>query len=239
MSITTEKVKENYAAVLEQIDQAAVSVGRDPSAIKLVVVSKTHPIEAIENLFAIGVRDFGENRVIEGINKKIALLEKSGIHWHMIGHVQSRKSEQVAEHFDYLHSLDRLKLANKVNHFSADKNITLPVLLQINVSGEQSKSGWVGAEEEKWAQLLPEIEQILNMPALDVRGLMTMAPYGTDPEKARPVFQRLRKLRDYLSKKFPLSNLKELSMGMSADYKVAVQEGATILRIGSSILGSR
>ena len=120
MSIPTEKIKENYEKVLEHINQTAVRIGRDPSEIKVVVVTKTHPVEVIEQLYSIGVRDFGENRVNEGINKKISLLEKVGVQWHMIGHVQSRKSEQIAEHFDVLHSLDRPKLANRLDHFLAE-----------------------------------------------------------------------------------------------------------------------
>ena len=239
MSIPTEKIKENYEKVLEHINQTAVRIGRDPSEIKVVVVTKTHPVEVIEQLYSIGVRDFGENRVNEGINKKISLLEKVGVQWHMIGHVQSRKSEQIAEHFDVLHSFDRPKLANRLDHFLAEKKKALPVLLQVNVSGEESKSGLSGADESNWDTLLPEIETILSLANLEVSGLMTMAPYDKNPENARPVFRRLRKLRDYLAIKFPKSNWQDLSMGMSADYTVAVQEDATILRIGSEILGSR
>ena len=157
----------------------------------------------------------------------------------MIGHLQSRKAELVCEHFNYLHSLDRLKLANRLNRFAAEKGVILPVLLQFNMSGEITKSGWQAVDESRWKDLVSELSSILQLPNLSVKGLMTMAPYGSDPEEARPVFVALRRLRDYLAEQFPQATWQELSMGMSSDYKVAVQEGATLLRVGSAILGTR
>ena len=239
MNITPGQIKKNYEKVLNKIELAAHSVGRDPSEIKLVVVTKTHPVEVIDHLYALGVRDFGENRTDEAINKINALSERTGVQWHMIGHVQSRKAELVCEHFNYLHSLDRLKLAARLSRFAVEKNSILPVLLQVNVSGEQSKSGWMAADKTHWDVFMPDIEAVLELPNLDVRGLMTMAPFGSDPENARPVFVQLRRFRDHLAAKFPDTNWQELSMGMRRDYQVAVQEGATFGRIGSEILGSR
>lgn len=239
MNITAEQIKRNYENVLTQIEKSAQKVGRNSSAIKLVVVTKTHPIEVIDALYALGVRDFGENRTEEAINKINASTEKTSVQWHMIGHVQSRKAELVTESFNYLHSLDRLKLAVRLSRFAVEKNKVLPVLLQINVSGEQSKSGWLAADKTQWNALMPDIEAVLALPNLDIRGLMTMAPFGSDPESARPVFAHLRQFRDHLATKFPSKNWQELSMGMSSDFQVAIQEGATFLRIGSKILGSR
>ncbi len=228
-------IKENYDQVREEISRAAQGVSRKPSDIKLVVVTKTESIEVIEELFSMGVRDFGENRVEESINKIKYFSNKSSVKWHMIGHVQSRKAEQISEYFDYLHSLDNLKLAKRLNRFATERNKIMPVLLQINVSGEQSKSGLLAADEKKWDDLMPDFESLLSLPNLKIQGLMTMAPYGIDPEETRPVFVRLRKFRDHSKNKFPGISWKELSMGMSSDFQIAVQEGASILRIGSKV----
>jgi hypothetical protein len=157
----------------------------------------------------------------------------------MIGHVQSRKARQVCEHFNLIHSLDRIKLANKLDRFAKEFQRVLPVLLQFNVSGEETKSGWAAYNEAGWSELLPEMENIIQMKNLEVRGLMTMAPFSQNPEEARPFFVKLRKLRDFLAKKFPETSWDELSMGMSGDYEVGVQEGATIVRIGTAIVESK
>jgi pyridoxal phosphate enzyme (YggS family) len=138
-----------------------------------------------------------------------------------------------------LHSLDRLKLARKLESHATEAEKKLPVLLQFNVSGEETKSGWQAVDEAAWPALLPEIEQVLACQHLDVQGLMTMAPYSLEAEPSRPVFVRLRKLRDFLAGRFPEGSWDQLSMGMSADFEVGVQEGATLVRVGTAILGSR
>jgi pyridoxal phosphate enzyme (YggS family) len=228
-----------YQQVVAQIDQAARSADRDPASIKLVVVTKGHPIQAVKEALAVGVRIFGENYVEEGISKMIACSDQTGVEWHMIGHVQSRKAQPVCEHYSWVHSLDRLKLANRLDRFAGQLGRKLPVLLECNVSGEQSKFGWPAWEKQSWEDLAGKITPVLSLPNLDIRGLMTMAPFLTDPEQARPYFQRLRLLRDFLALQFPQANWQELSMGMSADFQVAVQEGATIVRIGTAIMGTR
>jgi pyridoxal phosphate enzyme (YggS family) len=145
----------------------------------------------------------------------------------------------VADHFALLHSLDSLKLAQRLNRFSAERNHILPVLLEFNVGGEGSKSGWDASEEAQWNVFLPEISELLQLPFLRVQGLMTMPPLETDPQDSRRYFQLLRQLRDHLAAQFPDAGWQELSMGTSADYTVAVEEGATLVRVGTAIVGAR
>ena len=168
-----------------------------------------------------------------------SLAGQSGVEWHMIGHVQSRKARLVADHFALLHSLDSLKLAQRLNRFSAERNSILPVLLEFNVGGEESKSGWDASDDSRWEALLPDVASVLELLNLRVHGVMTMPPLGVDPEDSRRFFQRLRQLRDHLASQFPDADWHELSMGTSADYRVAVEEGATLVRVGTAILGAR
>ena len=233
-----EEIADRYQQVQETIATAAQSAGRSTSEVQLVVVTKGHPPKAIQTLYQLGVRHIGENRVEDAEAKQDILRELHGLHWHMIGHVQSRKAKQIGGRFSLLHSLDRVKLAGRLETALAEAGNTLPVLLQFNVSSEQTKSGWEASRDSDWPALLPEIEAILQFPHLDVQGLMTMAPYSTDPEDSRPHFARLRKLRDFLAGRFPGHTWDQLSIGMSGDYPVAVQEGATLLRVGTAIMGA-
>jgi hypothetical protein len=239
-------IRANYQQVMRQIVGASHSAGRDPASIKLVVVTKGHPVQAVQQALAAGVRLLGENYTDEGITKTL-VCDATGvewpiewpIEWHMIGHVQSRKAHSVVEHFDWLHSLDRLKLARRLDQFASQVGRRLPVLLECNVSGEETKFGWPAWQETGWPALAEEIGQVLALPNLDVRGLMTMAPFLPQAEQARPFFVRLRRLQEFLAGRFPALDWRELSMGMSADFEVAIQEGATILRIGTAIMGPR
>jgi pyridoxal phosphate enzyme (YggS family) len=157
----------------------------------------------------------------------------------MIGHLQSRKAPIVAEHFDMLQSLDRRDLAEKLQTRAAGFGRRLPVLLEFNTGGEESKSGWNAVDENNWPHLLEDVRQIAALPNLELRGLMTMPPLFETPEEARPFFVRLRRLRDFIQSQIAEVDLRELSMGTSADYEIAVQEGATLVRIGTAILGQR
>ncbi len=192
----------------------------------------------MEAAFEIGARTFGENYAEESI-PKIEALRREQVEWHMIGHVQSRKAALVAEHFALVHSVDSLKLANRLDRAAAELGRDLPVLLEYNVGGESGKGGWTAAEESQWPGLLPDAEAIVALPRLQVRGLMTMPPLSPDHEASRVYFSRLRRLRDYLARRLPQASWDELSMGTSADYPVAVEEGATLVRIGQAILGPR
>jgi len=231
-------IAENYRRVLENIARAAQTAGRDPTEIKLVVVTKGHPVETAQAAVAAGARFLGENYVEEAL-PKIEALSGAGVEWHMIGHVQSRKARPVAEHFAWVQSVDRLKLARRLDRFVGELGRRLPVLLECNVSGEESKFGWPAWDERRWPELAEELAPLMELPALEVRGLMTMPPYHPDPEASRPYFERLVRLRDFLAERFPAADWSELSMGMSNDYEVAVQCGATIVRVGTAIVGPR
>ncbi len=237
-------IRERYMHVLDEVSSAAKKVGRNPAAIRLVVVTKKQPVEVVQAAIEAGAKILGENYAEEGVQKILALesqsaVNQSGVEWHMIGHVQSRKAELVARYFALFHSLDSLKLAQRVNHFASEAGRTLPVLLEFNVGGEESKSGWPASDESRWLDLLADVDAIAALTNLEVRGLMTMPPLSTGPEMAWRYFERLRRLRDFLAKRVPQINWTELSMGTSSDYRVAVEEGATLVRVGQAILGPR
>jgi len=248
--IKLDRIAENYHHVVARIAQAARQAGRDPLSVKLVVVTKTQPVEAVQAVIRAGASVLGENYVEEAVAKMqtLACLDPADgtkIAWHMIGHVQSRKAEAICDHFAYLHALDSEKLARRLDRYASQKGRVanfvrpLPVLLECNVSGEESKFGFAAWDEQRWPDLLPEMEAILGLQNLAVRGLMTMPPYHPDPEASRSYFRRLRGLQDFLAHSFPQVAWRELSMGMSADFEVAVQEGATWVRVGQAILGPR
>jgi pyridoxal phosphate enzyme (YggS family) len=232
-------IAENYLRVMDDIQQAAVAAGRKPDSVRLVVVTKGHPIQAVQEVIQAGARWLGENYVEEALPKIAAQTHAVGVEWHMIGHVQSRKAQPVCQNFAMLHSLDSLKLARRLDRFASEQGQVFPVLLECNVSGEESKYGWATWEEARWEGLLPELAEISALAHLQVRGLMTMAPYSEDAEHSRPFFQRLQRLSSYLKGCLPAANWSEISMGMSGDFQVAIQEGATILRIGTAIMGLR
>lgn len=232
-------IRENYQSTLDQIATATRKSHREPDEVRLVVVTKSQPLEVVQAAIEAGVRRFGENYPEEAVTKIQALAGQTGVEWHMIGHVQSRKARLVAEHFALLHSLDSLKLARRLDRFAAEGNHVLPVLLEFNVGGEESKAGWDASDQSQWNAFLPEVAELLDLSHLRVQGLMTMPPLETDPEDSRRFFQRLRQLRDWLASQFPQANWRELSMGTSADYPVAVEEGATLVRVGTAIVGAR
>jgi len=239
MSDLVRSIREKYLQTLENIASAAHSVGRSPESIKLVVVTKTQPLEIVRAAIEAGVTMLGENYPEEGVMKLQSLHEFSAVEWHMIGHVQSRKAQLVAENFNLLHSLDSLKLAKKLDRFCGEAGRTLPVLLEFNVGGEDSKSGWLAGDEAHWSALLDEVAAVIALPNLQVRGLMTMPPLGSTAEFSRTFFQQLKRLQAYLTSQFPHVDFTELSMGTSGDYQVAVQEGATLVRVGTAIVGAR
>ncbi len=231
-------IKNNYRRVLKNIELSAHSVRRDPKSVKLLVVTKGHPIDTVKAVISTGCTCLGENYVEDALPKIEALAVKE-IEWHMIGHVQSRKARPVSEHFSWVHSVDRLKLARRLNNFSREIGRVMPVLLECNVSSEASKFGWSVWDEKRWPKFVREIAPLVELTNLEVRGLMTMPPFDPDPEKSRPFYLRLHRLRDFLAEQFPQVDWSELSMGMSGDYQVAVQEGATIVRVGTAIVGQR
>jgi len=239
MSDFVQSIRERYLQTLDRIAAAARSANRNPDDVKLVVVTKTQPLDVVQAAVEAGVRILGENYPEEGVMKIQSMAGQIGVEWHMIGHVQSRKAKLVAGHFNLVHSLDSLKLALRLDRFAGEFELALPVLLEFNVGGEQSKSGWNITDVTKLEALMPELETLLALSHLQVRGLMTMPPLGEEPESARMYFQKLVRLRDILAKRFPQADWSALSMGTSTDYEVAVQEGATMVRVGTAIIGAR
>jgi pyridoxal phosphate enzyme (YggS family) len=231
-------IYERYQHVNNRIAEANALSENAATSVRLVVVTKSQPIGVVRAAIAAGITTFGENYVAEAV-EKIAALEGSGVEWHMIGHIQSRKAEMVVRNFNMIHSVDSLKLARRLDGICKDINRTMSVLLEFNVSGEESKFGLAAWEEKDWPSLLPEIEEMLTLGHLQISGLMTMPPYFDDPEKTRPTFRKLRRLQEFMKDHFPQTEWSELSMGTSVDYITAVQEGATYVRIGEAILGPR
>jgi pyridoxal phosphate enzyme (YggS family) len=245
METAAVTVGERVAAVQAEITAACRRAGRSPDSVTLVAVSKTHSARLVAEAVEAGVQHFGENRVEEAIGKmpKVARLIDEPIHWHMVGAVQARKARYLVTGFSMLHSLGSVKLAERLSRYLVEQGRTLDVLLEMNVSGETTKQGW---EASRWRDdlalrraLWSDIGRVLALPGLNVRGLMTMAPLVDDPEKARPVFATLRDLRDAIANDFPGSFWHDLSMGMTDDFPVAVEEGATLVRVGRAIFGPR
>ena len=226
----------NLTAVRERIAAAARRAGRRPEVIALMAVSKTFPPDVIREAYNTGQRLFGENRVQEFADKAGALRGLAGVEWHMIGHLQSNKAAKAAELFSAVDSVDSLRLAEKLNAAAQKLNKRLPVLIEINVGGEAAKSGT--------APDSPELEQLLaaapSLEALQIRGLMTIPPFTEDPQLSRRYFRSLRELRDQTAaRRLPGISLDVLSMGMSHDFEVAIEEGSTCVRVGTAIFGER
>jgi PLP dependent protein len=230
--LTQEQLASNIAHVRSAIAEAAQKAGRTTEEITLVAVSKTVPVELVRMAYNLGVVDFGENRVQDAL-PKIAEVHPQEVRWHMIGHLQSNKANKVVGPFYCVQSVDSLHLAQTLNRHASEHGIRLPILLQVNVSGEASKEGISPVETPEVAR------QILALPHLEVQGLMTIAPLVQDLEEVRPVFRVLRTLRDQLRDMLPQSAWQHLSMGMTDDYRIAIEEGATIVRIGRAIFGER
>jgi pyridoxal phosphate enzyme (YggS family) len=238
MSSEEPAIAENLGRVRSRVAAAAQRVGREPGSVRVVAVTKGQPLERVRQAYALGVRDLGENRVEEAIPRQRALEDLPGLRWHMIGHVQSRKARDVPSAFVLVHSVDRWKIAQAFDRYAAAAGQSLPVLLECNVSGEATKEGWAFSDRAGWDAMLREIEAVCSLQRLRVLGLMTMAPWTDRPEAVRPVFVRLRELRDFLAARLP-GPWNELSMGMTDDFEVAIEEGATIVRIGRAIFGER
>lgn len=221
---------ENIESVRERIAAAAGRAGRNASEIELVAVSKTHPAEVIREASEAGQMLFGENRVQEAL-AKIPLLPGK-LRWHLIGHLQSNKVRKALPHFELIHGVDSLDLARDIDRIGAEEGLFLRILLEVNVSGEGSKHGFDPSVLER------HLEELLNLPRLQIEGFMTMAPLAPEAEASRPHFRFLRELRDRLAQTAGIP-FPTLSMGMSGDYEVGVEEGATLVRVGSAIFGTR
>lgn len=234
-AIDPARIAENLAGMRERIATCAVRAGRRAAEVTLVAVSKTHPFGAIEAAYAAGQRDFGENRV-EELWPKVEAAQATGldeIRWHLIGTVQSRKSSLAVGPFALVHSVDRMKIANRISRDAQEAEKVMDVLLEVNVSGEESKHGFSPDA------VMAHAAELAQLPGIRVRGLMTMAPFTDDAAEIRPVFRGLAELRRRLAQADPPFDWPELSMGMTNDFEIAIEEGATLVRVGSAIFGAR
>ena len=225
-----DAIAANLEEIRRRMAEAARRSGRDPASIRLVAVSKTYPAEAVAAAATTGQRVFGESRVQESRDKIPAC--PSGLEWHFIGHLQKNKVRQALPLFPFFHSIDSTALAEAIDRIAGEAGAEAQGLLEVNVSGEETKHGFTPEE------LRAQFPALSKLPHLRIRGLMTMAPYNENPEEARPVFRALRELRDELQSTYQ-HPLPELSMGMSGDFEPAIEEGATLVRVGSSIFGAR
>jgi pyridoxal phosphate enzyme (YggS family) len=223
LAANLERIRQNIAA-------ACARAGREPSSVQLMAVSKGQPPEAVCAAAALGVELFGENKVQEGKAKRP--LCPGRLRWHLIGHLQSNKCRDALQFFDCLQGIDSLALAQDLQRWAEKLALRKPILLEVNVAGEASKFGFSPE------RLLAEVQAINALPRLELRGLMTLAPWTPEPEKVRPVFRRLRELKEECEQILG-APLPELSMGMSGDYEVAIEEGATLVRIGTALFGPR
>jgi pyridoxal phosphate enzyme (YggS family) len=225
-------LKNRLENVNDRINKAALKCGRDPENIHLVAVSKTIPVNRVKEAIELGVTILGENYVQEA-RDKFNVLGSYPVSWHFIGHLQTNKAKYAVRLFDLIHSVDTLKLARELDKQAKKVNKFQDILIQINVSKEPSKSG---SDIENAANLIKDIVHLEN---LSLKGFMAMPPFFKNPEKARPYFIALRNLRDQIQKTLPGVALDELSMGMTGDFEVAIEEGATFVRIGTAIFGER
>ena len=229
-------ISENIARIRERITAAAQRAGRDTDAITLMAVSKTFPVQAIREAYAAGIRVFGENRVQEFSGKTEGVRDLDDARWHMIGHLQSNKAAPAAQIFHAIDSVDSVKLAQRLNDAAGAAAKKLSLLVEVNVGGETAKSG-VAPDS-------PELDRLLavasHLEHLEICGLMTIPPYSEDPEAARPYFRKLRELRERIAaRNLPAVGMATLSMGMSHDFEVAIEEGSTCVRVGTAIFGER
>jgi PLP dependent protein len=229
-------IAENIRRVEERIAGASHRAGRNPGEISLMAVTKTVPPERVREAYEAGVCLFGENRVQEFLSKAQVLADLKSSEWHMIGHLQSNKSRAATELFHAVDSVDSPRLLERLNSMAKELGKRVPVLIEINIGGEQAKSG-VAPDS-------PELEQMLraapSCESLEIRGLMTVPPYGEDPEQSRPFFREMRRLHAQIAKRnLPGLRMATLSMGMSHDFEVAIEEGSTCVRVGKAIFGER
>ena len=226
-------VAENVEQVRDRIHRACRRTGRESEDVRLIAVSKTKPAESIRQAYAAGLREFGENRVQEAAAKRKDLEDLDAV-WHLIGHLQSNKAGQAARLFDCIHSVDSLHLAERIDRAAAPLGRKLPVLIEVHLGEEASK---FGVEEDA---LLHLAERVGAQTSLELRGLMTLPPFFENPKDVRPFFRRLRKMAERIeARNLPGVSMRELSMGMSHDFEIAVEEGATIVRVGTAIFGER
>jgi pyridoxal phosphate enzyme (YggS family) len=224
-------IVQNLDRVQELLRKTALKCGRDPATIRLLAVSKTFPASVVDRAARAGQRSFGENRIQEAISK-IPAVETEGLEWHLVGHLQSNKARKAVEIFDVIETIDSLKIARRISRCCEELKKEIEVLIQVNIGGERQKSGFAPSE------VMAAVKEVEKLPVLRLTGLMTIPPLASEPEESRPFFKRMSSLLEEINAGQSV-HLTELSMGMSGDYLVAIEEGATIVRLGTSIFGPR
>ena len=226
-------LKENYDAVAKKVEEACKKVGRNKDEVTIIAVSKTKPLSNVVELQQEGVMDFGENKVQE-LCEKYESIEHP-VRWHLIGHLQTNKVKYIVDKVSLIHSVDSLKLAKQISKEAMKKSVTVPILIQVNIAKEESK---FGLEDTK--DVFELVEEVSKLPNVKIKGLMTIAPFVDDPEENRPYFRQMHQLFvDIEQKNFDNVSMDTLSMGMTNDYEVAIEEGATMIRVGTGIFGAR
>ncbi len=225
-------IKERFSFIKEKVTEVCKRAGRDPGEVKILGASKKQAVEKIRAAYEAGLRLIGENYVQEAREKREALSDLA-LEWHLIGPLQTNKAKQAVKIFDLIETIDRPSVAKELAKRAEKSGRCLPVFIEVNVGGEETKAG-VAPEE-----LFSLAELVISLPPLELQGLMTLPPYREDPEEVRPFFAKLRGLLEELKKRFPEAPLSELSMGMSHDFEVAIEEGATIVRVGTALFGPR
>lgn len=226
-------LKENLKEVEEKISEACGRAGRAREEVTLIAVSKTKPVEMLQEIYDAGIRDFGENKVQE-LTEKYEVMPKD-MKWHMIGHLQRNKVKYIVDKVTLIHSVDSLRLAETISKEAKKKDVTVPILIEVNIAGEETKFGLSSKEE-----VISLVEQVAALPNLSVKGLMTVAPPAENPEENRPFFREIKQLSvDITNKNIDNVSMEILSMGMTNDYTVAIEEGATMVRVGTGIFGAR
>ncbi len=228
-----------YLQLCHEVVQTAEKCGRSPDNIKIVLVTKYQPVESINAAIKAGANQLAENYPELLLPKLQNIIDDAKTKWHMIGHIQSRKTGLVMAHFDYVHSIHNLKIAQRLNNRGVENGRTLSALLEVNLSGEESKEGYRVSTPQEYETLLTSLREISLMAHLKLRGLMVMPPFTEVAEDSRKYFMDLRVLLDKVNNEIPGLDLSELSMGTSQDYKVAIEEGATLIRIGTLVFGER
>lgn len=240
-------IKQNLDRVMERVHKAAKRSGRDVEEITVVGVTKTHPASVVMAGLKAGILDIGENRPEEMEMKRHQVEQQLPIGspkpiWHMIGHIQSRKANSVAASADIIHSLDSIKLARRLERFATEEERFIPALLEVNVSGEESKYGFAAEnwqDQKRWQEICQAVREISSMTHIRLQGLMTMAPWVADTDVIRMAFRSARQMMEKLAAEFPNGDWRHLSMGMTDDFEIAIEEGATLIRIGRAIFGTR
>jgi pyridoxal phosphate enzyme (YggS family) len=233
------EIKHRLEEIQLEIERACQKSGRSIKEVQILAISKKQSVEVIRAAYDLGIHSFGESYLQEAQEKMELLADLPDLHWEMVGHIQSRKAKDVAKSFDRIHSLDSIKLADLLSKHRPDNLDLLEAYLEVNLAGEASKGGFLAKDQRDWEALFPIVERVSGLSGVKLVGLMAMPPLFEDPEEVRPYFVKLRELRDVLNKTFPDLTLNKLSAGTSSDFGIAIEEGATVIRIGERLLGPR